>query len=79
MNRNLTTPAPEIEIDQEPELCKQLNWAFDEQSFLQRLTVVKKSRDSAAHWDVDAPGAEREAVPNGRHDLANRQSLPLPC
>lgn len=49
-------------VFQEPELWKQLNWPFDQQSFLERLDVVKKFRDSVAHWDVDAPEAEREAV-----------------
>ncbi|WP_353941187.1 CBS domain-containing protein [Streptomyces sp. HUAS MG91] len=47
---------------QEPALWSHLNWPFDQQSFLERLDVVKKFRDSVAHWDVDAPEAEREAV-----------------
>ncbi|GGX48071.1 CBS domain-containing protein [Streptomyces noursei] len=46
----------------EPALWQQLNWPFDQQSFLDRLGVVKVFRDSVAHWDVDAPEAEREAV-----------------
>ncbi|MFJ6465413.1 CBS domain-containing protein [Streptomyces sp. NPDC091387] len=49
-------------VFQEEGLWKQLNWPFDQQSFLDRLDVVKKFRDSVAHWDVDAPEAEREAV-----------------
>ncbi|GAA2963189.1 CBS domain-containing protein [Streptomyces enissocaesilis] len=49
-------------VFQEEDLWTQLNWPFDQQRFLERLDVVKKFRDSVAHWDVDAPEAEREAV-----------------
>ncbi|MEU8995046.1 CBS domain-containing protein [Streptomyces caniferus] len=56
-------------VFQEPALWKQLSWPFDQQSFLDRLDIVKKFRDSVAHWDVDAPEAERDAVEATRQML----------
>ncbi|MGW3625693.1 CBS domain-containing protein [Streptomyces sp. NPDC000880] len=56
-------------VFEEPNLWKQLNWPFDQQSFLERLDVVKEFRNSVAHWDVDAPEAEREAVDTTRQFL----------
>jgi restriction system protein len=60
--KNLITLGEYRHVFAEPTLWQQLNWPFDQQSFLDRLDVVKKFRDNVAHWDVDAPEAEREAV-----------------
>ncbi|MFG3259877.1 CBS domain-containing protein [Streptomyces sp. NPDC048172] len=49
-------------VFQDSDLWKRLRWPFDQQTFLNRLDVVKVFRDNVAHWDVDAPEAESEAV-----------------
>lgn len=56
-------------VFQDSDLWKQLDWPFDQQNFLDRLDVVKKFRDSVAHWDVDAPEAESSAVETTRQLL----------
>ncbi|MFB9518422.1 CBS domain-containing protein [Streptomyces cremeus] len=60
--KNLITLGEYRHVFAEPDLWKQLNWPFDQQIFLERLDAVKKFRDRVAHWDVDAPEAERDSV-----------------
>ncbi|MGW6864630.1 CBS domain-containing protein [Streptomyces sp. NPDC054901] len=56
-------------VFEDPDLWKQLSWPFDQQSFLERLDVVKAFRNSVAHWDVDAPESERDAMETTRQFL----------
>ncbi|MQS37499.1 CBS domain-containing protein [Streptomyces katsurahamanus] len=46
----------------DPECWKKLDWPFDQQDILARLKVVSKYRNDLAHWAVDAPSEDAEAL-----------------
>ncbi|MFI1865796.1 hypothetical protein [Streptomyces jumonjinensis] len=46
----------------DPGCWEKLDWPFDQQDILARLKVVSKYRNDLAHWAVDAPSEDAEAL-----------------
>ncbi|WP_405978590.1 hypothetical protein [Streptomyces sp. NBC_00158] len=47
---------------EDPHCWAKLNWPYDQQQMLSRLRIVTKYRNELAHWAVDAPAEDAEAL-----------------